>query len=61
MISAAVVGVMVHRLTPRTCIELVALLPLLVMCSSFVLRDERKPICGGGPASGTRACSGHPA
>lgn len=47
VISAAVVGVMVHQLKPRTCIELVALLPFLVMCSSFVLQDERKPICRG--------------
>jgi hypothetical protein len=44
VLSAAVVGVMVQRLKPRTCIELVAVLPLVVICSSFVLHEERTPL-----------------
>ena len=45
--SAAVVGVMVHRLSPRTCFLVVAALPFLVALSSFVMREERTPCCGG--------------
>lgn len=46
--SAAVVGLMVHRLSPRMCFLVVAALPILVALSSFVMREERAPCCGGG-------------
>jgi len=47
VVSAAVVGVMVHKLTPRMCFQIVAVLPFLVALSSFVMREERTPCCGG--------------
>ncbi len=46
VVSAAVVGLMVHRLSPRACFLVVAALPLLVVLSSFVMHEERKPCCG---------------
>jgi len=46
VVSAAVVGLMVDRLKPRTCLLIVAALPILVLCCSFVMREERKPILG---------------
>ena len=46
-VSAAVVGLMVHRLSPRTCFLVVAALPLLVVLSSSVMHEERTPCCGG--------------
>ncbi len=46
VVSAAVVGVMVQRLRPRTCLLMVAALPILVVFCSFVMREERKPIFG---------------
>ena len=47
MVSAGVVGLMVHRLSPRMCFLVVAALPFLIALSSFVMREERQPCCGG--------------
>lgn len=41
------VGLMVHRLSPRMCFLVVAALPLLIALSSFVMREKRSPCCGG--------------
>ena len=41
------VGLMVQRLSPRMCFLVVAALPFLVALSSFVMREEREPCCGG--------------
>lgn len=46
VVSAAVVGVMVHQLTPRNCLLVVAALPVFVLLCSFVMREERKPMFG---------------
>ena len=45
--SAGIVGLMVQRLSPRMCFLVVAALPFLVALSSFVMREERQPCCGG--------------
>ncbi len=49
VVSAAVVGIMVHRFTPRNCMLVVAALPVFVLLCSFVMREERKPIFGAFP------------
>ncbi|EIE26997.1 Biopterin transport-related protein BT1 [Coccomyxa subellipsoidea C-169] len=46
VVSAAVVGIMVHQFTPRNCMLVVAALPVFVLLCSFVMREERKPIFG---------------
>ena len=47
MVSAGAVGLMVRRLSPRTCFLVVAALPFLIALSSLVMREERQPCCGG--------------
>ena len=56
--SAAVVGLMVHRLSPRTCFLVVAALPFLVALSSLAMREERTPCCGGRRREPARPCQG---
>ena len=43
--SASVVGIMVERLKPRTCFFVVAVLPLIVACSAFVMQEKAGPVC----------------
>lgn len=56
VVSAALVGVMVQQLRPRTCLLVVAALPILVLFCSFVMREERKPVFG--QLAADRASSG---
>ena len=56
--SAAVVGLMVHRLSPRTCFLVVAALPFLVALSSLAMREERTPCCGGRRREPACPCQG---
>ncbi|CAK0782156.1 hypothetical protein CVIRNUC_005589 [Coccomyxa viridis] len=58
VVSAAVVGLMVHRLSPRACFLVVAALPLLVVLSSFVMHEERKPCCGDRRRKDVPECTG---
>ncbi|CAL8469006.1 g8547 [Coccomyxa elongata] len=56
VVSAAVVGVMVQQLRPRTCLLLVAALPILVLFCSFIMHEERKPMFG--KVASSRASAG---
>ena len=41
VVSAGVVGVMIAHLGPRACFMIIAALPLLITCSSLVMREDR--------------------
>lgn len=41
VVSAGVVGVMIAHVRPRACFMIIAALPLLIACSSFVMREDR--------------------
>ena len=56
--SAAVVGLMVLRLSPRTCFLVVAALPFLIALSSLAMREERMPCCGGRRREPACPCQG---
>ncbi|CAL5221093.1 g3223 [Coccomyxa viridis] len=57
VVSAGAVGLMVRRLSPRTCFLVVAALPFLIALSSLVMREERQPCCGGRRRKGEAVCA----